>query len=612
MFYCNRFLPAGYNTAMYLEHFGLIEHPFSIAPDPRYLYMSERHREALAHLLYGMNSNGAFILLTGDVGTGKTTVSRCLLEQVPEDTNLALVLNPRVSAIELLQVICNELRIDFDEAEQSVRSLVDYINRFLLGAHAQGKKTVVLIEEAQNLDLDVLEQLRLLTNLETSERKLLQVILLGQPEFLDVLDRPELSQLAQRITARFHLTPLNLRETEEYIGHRLAVAGCRRPLFAAGVIRQLYKYSGGVPRIINVLSDRALLGCYVQNRFQVDKKILARAAVETLGEKKARAIRLQMSPFGLLSKLMGVAALLLLLIAGIYYAGIQIDSPSIIQQSDATRAVDLGQNTSPAPADRDLSPAESDSDALSAPVEDAAEASDMQPPERAATLPSAEAAQVSDPLADEPAKKKPLSYIQWPENSQRLRSNIQSFQALFERWQLKYDLSSDGTPCYFAETRHLSCLHERGGLDRLRQLNRPAVLKLYDDFNQAQYVALLALSNDTATIVIGQEKQLISIEQLSFYWKGEFSLLWRTPPGYRRALRPGSSGEAIVWLSRTMNQLENRADNYAGSFYTPELVERVKRFQAQRGLDDDGVVGAKTLIYLNQMAGLQAPQLEVD
>ena len=215
---------------MYNEHFGLTESPFSIAPDPRYLYMSERHREALAHLVYELNSDGAFILLTGDVGTGKTTVSRCLLEQIPDNTNLALVLNPKVSAKELLQSICDELRIYYCKNTGSIKDHVDLINSFLLEMHAQGKKTVVLIEEAQNLDLDVLEQLRLLTNLETNQRKLLQIILLGQPEFLDVLERPELSQLAQRITARYHLKPLNYEEMLSYISHRLAVAGCRRSL----------------------------------------------------------------------------------------------------------------------------------------------------------------------------------------------------------------------------------------------------------------------------------------------------------------------------------------------------------------------------------------------
>lgn len=273
---------------MYTDYFGLTEPPFSIAPDPRYLYMSERHREALAHLLYGLESNGAFILLTGDVGTGKTTVSRCLLEQIPEHTNLALVLNPKLSAIELLETICDELRIDTSGAT-SIKAFIDRINHYLLEQHAQGRNTVVLIEEAQNLDLDVLEQLRLLTNLETSERKLLQIILLGQPELKDMLARPELSQLAQRVTARFHLTPLNEAELAAYVAHRLAVAGCRLALFPQPVIHRLYRLSRGIPRLTNVLCDRALLGSYVQNRQQVNVKTLNRAAKEVMGEVRVAA-----------------------------------------------------------------------------------------------------------------------------------------------------------------------------------------------------------------------------------------------------------------------------------------------------------------------------------
>ena len=316
---------------MYTEYFGLLEPPFSIAPDPRYLYMSERHREALAHLLYGLESNGAFILLTGDVGTGKTTVSRCLLEQIPEHTNLALVLNPKLSAIELLETICDELHIDTSGAT-SIKAFIDLINHYLLQQHAQGRNTVLLIEEAQNLDLDVLEQLRLLTNLETSERKLLQIILLGQPELKQMLAKPELSQLAQRVTARFHLTPLSESELQAYVAHRLAIAGCRQPLFPGAVIRRLYRLSRGIPRLINVLCDRALLGTYVQNRQQVNVKTLNRAAEEVMGESPGIGLYAIHRP----STISAVASVVLLaVVAMVWLAGYQNDdSPQITQQDE--------------------------------------------------------------------------------------------------------------------------------------------------------------------------------------------------------------------------------------------------------------------------------------
>ncbi len=595
---------------MYLEHFGLLEAPFSIAPDPRYLYMSERHREALAHLLYGMETDGAFILLTGDVGTGKTTVSRCLLEQVPDDTNLALVLNPKLTSIELLQVICDELRISYDKSDLSVKALVDYINRNLLGAHAQGKKTVVLIEEAQNLDLDVLEQLRLLTNLETNERKLLQVILLGQPEFLDVLDRPELSQLAQRITARFHLGPLKYNEVEEYVAHRLAIAGCRRALFLHGVIRQLYNYSGGVPRLINVICDRALLGCYVQNRHQVDKPTLINAAQEVLGKNKAASVKTAFSPAKF--KFLALAfTVLLLVFSAIYFVPFQIEiktSDSLAEDEISAAAKDVIALVKPEAVESD--PLKERQYKIDAVVGDEALASSsVDSAAQAETVTPVDSLNQNQQIALSPAS--PIqNHIQWPDSIQRLRSNLKSYQSLFESWHLDYDILVNGTPCFFAQTRGLACVHEQTGIDGLRRYNRPAVLTLFDDSNQRQYVTLIKLNENSVEIVIGGVKQRVSVEQLLFYWKGEFSLLWRMPPGYENLIRPGSGGKVVSWLSEKINEINQQPNSRRHSYYDKELVKRVKAFQLSVGLSDDGVVGLKTLIYINQATFSDTPLLE--
>lgn len=269
---------------MYLEHYGLKEGPFSITPDPRYVFLSERHRDALAHLLYGIGKGGSggFVQLTGEVGTGKTTLCRLLLEQLPENTRIALVLNPKLSPVELLETICEELKLAIDGKRGSLKALVDTLNGYLLDAYAEGLRVVLIIDEAQNLSVEALEQVRLLTNLETPTQKLLQIILLGQPELREMLQQPELRQLAQRITARYHLTPLNADETEAYVRHRMAVAGARRLPFTRLGLRVLYQRSGGIPRLINVIADRALMAGFAREDYSIGERLVDLAADEAL------------------------------------------------------------------------------------------------------------------------------------------------------------------------------------------------------------------------------------------------------------------------------------------------------------------------------------------
>lgn len=276
---------------MYLQYFGLREAPFSIAVNPRYLFMSHRHRDALAHLLYGVGAGGAFVVLTGEVGTGKTTINRCLLEQLPDNTDIAVVLNPALSATELLASVCDELGIDYPSGATTLKMLTDRLHRYLLDNHARGHKTVLLIDEAQHLGVDVLEQIRLLTNLETDSEKLLHIILIGQPELASMLGRPELRQLNQRVTARFNLEPLSREETSAYIRHRLQVAGLAPGTepFPPAVVRGIYRYSRGVPRVINLLCDRLLLGAYGRRATQVSPRLLRAAVHEVTGEGRASA-----------------------------------------------------------------------------------------------------------------------------------------------------------------------------------------------------------------------------------------------------------------------------------------------------------------------------------
>jgi type II secretory pathway predicted ATPase ExeA len=269
---------------MYTNYFGLNEVPFSIAPNPHFMFMSDRHREALAHLTYGFGETGGFALLTGEVGTGKTTISRCLLEQLPENTQVAFILNPALSAQELLATICDELKIRYRKTGATLKTLTDKIQEKLLKNHENSFNTVLIIDEAQHLQAEVLEQLRLLTNLETNTKKLLQVILIGQPELQQLLQRQDLRQLAQRITARYHLMPLNKQEVSQYIKHRLDVAKCPRMLFSPSALQQVHKITGGIPRLINLLCDRSLSIAYGTNQSIVDKSLVIKASTEVFGD----------------------------------------------------------------------------------------------------------------------------------------------------------------------------------------------------------------------------------------------------------------------------------------------------------------------------------------
>jgi len=268
---------------VYTQFYGLRERPFSITPDPRYLYMSQRHADGLAHLIYGISQSGGFIQLTGEVGTGKTTLVRSLFEQLPNEADLAVILNPELTTQDFLIAICEELNLE-SPTHCSPKVLVDQINKYLLEAHARGRRTVLIVDEAQNLGTDVLEQVRLLTNLETPQQKLLQIILIGQPELREILSREDMRQLAQRVTGRYHLEPLGSEDTSKYINHRMKVAGASDGIFLPAAIREIYRSSKGVPRLINVISDRALLAGYSLDKTNIDKHLVRRAAAEVYGK----------------------------------------------------------------------------------------------------------------------------------------------------------------------------------------------------------------------------------------------------------------------------------------------------------------------------------------
>ncbi len=562
---------------MYNAYFNFKAAPFSIAPDPRYLYMTGQHREALAHLVYGLNSEGGCILLTGEVGTGKTTVCRCLLEQIPEHTNIALVVNPKVTAIELLETICDELKIAYPDENNTIKTYLDRINAFLIEANARNEKTVLIIDEAQNLDDTVLEQLRLLTNLETNQRKLLQIIILGQPELLEILSRQEMRQLAQRITARFHLNALSRHEVKAYINHRLAVAGQNAQLFPDHTIAQLYRLSQGVPRLLNVICDRALLGTYVQNRPVVDSKTLTTAAKEVFGELKHTHNKPRRSYFLPLSIFAVIAVGTILTLFSYRPELFSGSTVTVFNALTPTTSLVAKENSAEAVA----------TDPLSSTSDDDANVDN--------------AVTELTPLANDPIN----DFI----NAAGDENEVIAFDTLLRQWRPDY-INENGTPACDNPDHNLSCLHERGNLNSLRKLNRPAVLKLYGNDGKTAHIVLSQLDKNQATLVAADDSFDIDVSLLEKYWYGEFSLLWQPPPFYQQAVSPGSNGPVVQWLGQQLTRLYGHQQTPTiYDVYSDELVTRVEAFQQSKGLVADGIAGPLTLIHLNTDIGAPSPLL---
>ncbi|MEO8171277.1 MAG: AAA family ATPase [Oxalobacteraceae bacterium] len=541
---------------MYTQFFNLQQAPFSIAPDPRYLFMSEQHREALAHLLYGVGSGGGFVLLTGEIGAGKTTVCRCLLEQIPANCNVAYIFNPKLSVAELLQTVCSEFGIDLPQAGDatSVKNYVDALNAYLLAAHAEGRHNVLIIDEAQSLSSDVLEQLRLLTNLETSQSKLLQIILIGQPELRSMLARPELEQLAQRVIARYHLGPLTAPDTARYILHRLAVAGMlAATVFPVPQMRQIHRLTLGVPRRINLLCDRALLGAYAENKHTVDRAIVRQAAREVFGDAASTQAVTTPSAFS--------PALLRLLTAGVIVA-----------------ALALGWNL--------------EQDRRNDPVKPSSAKASLRAPGNPAPTAAATATTTASPAlltAD----------AGWPDRQH-------AYRQLAQLWGFALP---EGPPCQAVLQQHVACYVANGiELAALAQLDRPAILTLQDrsKTNASTYYALLTgLSASSATLRTGDASKTVPLADLEAQFNGQLVTFWRTPTTRDitgLAFGPGTQGTEVDWIAARLGQP-------IGQPFNPALTQQVQQFQRAHGLDADGMVGPMTFMILNRAAGIDEPRL---
>jgi general secretion pathway protein A len=551
---------------VYTEFFGLNEKPFSITPDPRYLYLSRRHADALAHLIYGISESGGFIQLTGEVGTGKTTLIRSVLEQLPEKAEIALMLNPQLSSREFLENICEELRMPLPSEKASVRELIAALNSHLLKAHAEGRRIVLIVDEAQTLGPELLEQVRLLTNLETATQKLLQIILIGQPELRDLLKRSEMRQIAQRITGRFHLEPLSKSETAQYVRHRLRVAGCHTAIFSTGALRELYRRSKGIPRLINVVADRALLAAYTRDRTRVDGALVRRAAAEVFGR------RLLPYSWPWAAAAAGAAAIALGAM-GVYggWLGAR-GSGELPPAAEVSR---------PAPAETLAAPANrAEAILAAAPLRNEVAAMATSPSPRLEHL-------LTDPAFT--------------------TDTDSAFVALFELWGARYQRGR-GDPCLQAAEQRLRCLFRpQGSIGGLRNLNRPAILTLVDAAGKAHDIVVAKLGYADVKVVAGERSAEVELSDLTHYWFGDHLILWRPPTTESKALAPGMQGVDIIWLRESLARIRGEPlPAEPSALYDARLEAEVRRYQREKMLTVDGIVGEMTQLAL--MSDLGQPE----
>jgi len=559
---------------VYLQFFGLTEAPFSITPDPVFVYLSAAHRDALAHLLYGVGKGGAggFVQLTGEVGTGKTTICRCLLEQVPDDTRIALILNPMLTPKELLATICEELGVQTDKIQDSSKALVDALNAFLLQQHSLGKRVVVVIDEAQNLSSDALEQVRLLTNLETSKNKLLQIILLGQPELRQLLQRQNLRQLAQRITARYHLEPLGETDTSAYVRHRMQVAGARRNPFRRSALRALYQRSGGVPRLINIIADRALAGAYAREQDSIDAGLVHAAANEVQPSEP----RVRTNPWpGLIA---AISALLLAAVS-IFMWGI----PGVEQQRDAS---------APKVSSEPLSGSSGRPDSNAGGAESLNAATRTRPDTpQAATGAASPAAETTAGVVEvlPSAVEAALPDAAWLDEQHQL-----VWRGLAELWQDSNNADAIRAACDGQDRTGYACLRDRGSWARVQNLGLPVILVLHDQVERR--VLLRGLEDNHVLLGAGTKPLLLRREKLEPAWLGDFIVAWPQAPDWPKEIKRGESGAAVEIVMEMAAQANPPWTG--GSHFDAGFESWLMEFQRRHALDADGIIGPKTLLYL--------------
>ncbi|WP_233144624.1 ExeA family protein [Methyloprofundus sedimenti] len=521
--------------------------------------MSEHHQEGLALLLYGIKQGGGFVALTGEVGTGKTTLCHCLLEQLPENVNIALVLNPKLNTLELLATICDELQIEYDEEKQSLKHLIDRLNKHLLAAHANNRKTILMIDEAQNLSLDVLEQIRLLTNLETSKSKLLQIILVGQPELKHLLEKPELRQLNQRITARYHLPPLSYAETQTYISHRLTISGGQASLFNRAAVKKVYQLSKGIPRLINVICDRALLGAYADDQKTVTAKTVVQAAHENFYPSYS-----PITPF--IKKVLTSVSILALLLIAVFF---------ISKENNLKDSVYL------LPFNNKI-------------VQEQKQPLTSQAQNKHVNLPAG------------PIKTNKII----PSNEVK-QTKPKDFKSVINQHNISFDIARPQlirnfdkrllniSNCNQLKKLGIECLFEQSNWENMIALDRPVMMEFSLSATKHVYALLVGLKGNDPVFQFDNEELSFPLKQVLAAWDGYYLLLWQPPSKNIKLIYPQQRSTAVLWLRKQLSvYMKTLTRSKQADHFDDELKMEVMKFQKRHKLSVDGIVGFRTFIQL--------------
>jgi len=545
---------------------------------------------------------GGFVILTGEVGTGKTTLCRSLLEQIPENARIALILNPKLNSIELLASICDEFEIPYPDGNPGLKVFTDVIFQYLLNNHARGRKTVLMIDEAQNLSFDVLEQIRLLTNLETSTTKLLQIILVGQPELKQLLNRKELRQLNQRITARYHLQPLSLNETRAYIRHRLSVSGGDPEIFRELAIRRVYRLANGIPRFINILCDRALLGAYATSKQFVTRKIVNKAAREVMPDDA-------LQHYASTSRFLTALIIIVLLFGGLYiyfqprYFFRATMPLTAAQQQSSAKKTPLpaasaagsrpdGQDTAARQADKKTAAGRQ-----TTANPDATAGGGQSPGEKPTPVPAAATGQVLQTF-DKLIASSGLSLHA-------------ALTQLLQVWSEQV-VPGQAVDCNLVQKLGLRCMMDIDNLGQILSLNRPAILEFVSSDDMKHYGLLIGVARGGLPVIRFDDDYIVQLDDLMAYWKGYYLTLWKPPYPEIQDIQPGYFSDDVLWLRQQLASIDGKAYKAVRArLYDKVLQQRIKAFQKQHHLLEDGIVGPKTIIHLqNSMPAITFPLLE--